>query len=110
MKTTFKNQIENFENALQSFNSSKNKAYSNYLLKKEEFEKDKIEHNRNIDTFKRDFENNLPDAVTQYLGIILDNSNLPNELNKTFEIQYDQHSGIAVMIISYQISMKSQKS
>ncbi|MEK3876479.1 restriction endonuclease [Paenibacillus sp. FSL M7-0420] len=89
--------IENFENALQSFNSSKNKAYSNYLLKKEEFEKDKIEHNRNIDTFKRDFENNLPDAVTQYLGIILDNSNLPNELNKTFEIQYDQHSGIAVI-------------
>lgn len=59
--------------------------------------KDKIEHNRNIDTFKRDFENNLPDAVTQYLGIILDNSNLPNELNKTFEIQYDQHSGIAVI-------------
>ncbi len=68
-----------------------------YQQRKEEFEEQKRLHNLSIDEFKAAFEAGQPEAIENYVRLVLEHSIYPDAVKKEFEVQFEPVSGTAII-------------
>jgi restriction system protein len=77
------------------------KAYNDYLIEKEKYEKEQDEYNKEIDEWRKNFEAGDPEAIEKYINVVLENSIYPEEIDKEYEVQY--RPDLKTVIVSYKL-------
>ena len=90
---------DEYEEKIAKYEQRKTDALSQYLVKKEAFEKEKREHNIEIDYLRKNFESSEKSAVEKYTSIILSNSNYPSGLDMDFDVEYNR--SVKTVIVSF---------
>lgn len=75
---------EKYEDTLRTYNNQKQEAYNNYLSLKKSFEDKQNNHNSDIIRWKTNFELGIPEAVENYINMVLSDSHYPEEFTKEF--------------------------
>ena len=91
---------EAYNNAVASFNLTKQQAIDQYNIDKEKFELDQKQYNDDILLWKEQFENGDGAAVERYLRVVLANSHYPNAITVESEVFYDMITKTAVVSFS----------
>ena len=88
-----------YEEEIAKYEQRKKDALNQYLIEKEAFEKEKREHNIEIDYLRKNFESSEKSAVEKYISIILSNSNYPSGLDMDFDVEYNK--SVKTVIVSF---------
>lgn len=83
-----KNARKKYEDELNHYNDQRQKAYNKYLSLKQKFEAKQNNYNNNIIQWRTNFELGIPEAVENYIAMVLSNSHYPKEFTKEFETQF----------------------
>lgn len=93
-----------FEAALAQYQDKKKEAEKQHQKElkrfqkcKDEFEEQKRQHNSSIDEFKATFEAGQPEAIENYIRLVLEHSIYPDAIKKEFEVQFEPISGTAII-------------
>ena len=78
-----------------------NKRVNSWIKRKEEYIVKQDEFNATIDEFKAQYQNNDVESIIKYCDIVLGDSQLPEFINKEFEIDYNPETKI--LIIDYKL-------
>ncbi|HYE08741.1 MAG TPA: restriction endonuclease [Patescibacteria group bacterium] len=81
------------------YDAEKDTAFMKYQTQKEKFDKEQEDHNNSVRTWKKDFENAVPEAIEKYIDVVLGNSEYPEDFNNEYEVQYEPNS--KALIVSY---------
>lgn len=77
-----------FDETYSYYLKTKEKAYNEYLIKKNEYEKNIDKKNKKIDDWKNSFERGEKTSVEKYTNVILSSSVYPDEFQREYEVDY----------------------
>ncbi|WP_147539289.1 restriction endonuclease [Anaerotruncus rubiinfantis] len=88
---------EQYDNALQGFNTRKAEAKENWRERKKIFDDKKADHNKSIDDWKVQFEAGESDAIERYLQVVFAKSIYPEGFSGEYTIQYEPNSHTCII-------------
>ena len=98
-ESDYSEKFTKYEKKLAEYEQKREAALSKYLAEKNAFERNKREHNAEINYLKENFESSEKSAVEKYISIILSNSQYPSGIDMDFDVEY--HKSERTAIISF---------